>query len=245
MLALPLLLLLVGEATSLVLPGAARSSAGSRLVAPRLAAQGAQVVDGVRIGPPPDLPSLLLSNRIVYVGLPLVAQVTELVVAQMLFLNYESPDKGVYMYINSVGSDGAGFETEAFAIADTMNYVKPDIETICIGTAFGTAAMLLANGAKGKRACLPNASIMLSQPRSQARGQATDIAIKAREVLASRQVITDILAAKTGNTVEKVLADSMRTKYFDAEQALAYGIVDKILKSEQDLPTKPTFLQAL
>ena len=119
-------------------------------------------------------------------------QVTELVVAQLLYVNYESPEKPVYMYINSVGTSLgnqiAAFETEAFAMADTMNYVAPDVETICLGTAYGTAAMLLANGAKGKRACLPNSSIMLHQPRSGARGQASDIAIKAREVLASRKV---------------------------------------------------------
>jgi len=211
-----------------------------------MASAGAQTVDGVRIGPPPDLPSLLLNNRIVYLGAPLVPQVTELVVAQLLFLNFESPEKALYMYINSVGTGpGGSFETEAFAIADTMNYVSPEIETICLGTAFGTAAMLLANGAKGKRACLPNSTIMLAQPRSGARGQATDIAIKAREVLLTRQVINGILAEKTGNTIEKIQADSSRTKYLNADQALEYGIIDKILRSDEDLPAKPTFLQAL
>ena len=153
------------------------------------------------------------------------------------------------MYVNSVstsaGRQQLAFETEAFAIADTMNYVSPEIETICLGTAFGTSAMLLANGAKGKRACLPNSMMMLHQPRSQTRGQATDIAIRAREVLASRQTITEMISASTGQTVEKVLADSSRTKYLNAEQALAYGIIDKILTSEEDLPQKPTFLSAL
>lgn len=164
-------------------------------------------VDGVRVGPPPDLPSLLLNNRIVYVGAPLVPAVAELIVAQLLFLNYESREKSVYMYINSPGS--GGFETDAFAIADTMNYVGPEMETICIGSAFGTAAMLLANGAKGKRSCLPNSSIMLAQPRSQARGQATDISIKAREVLAARNTISTILSEKTGQPIEKVRATSL------------------------------------
>lgn len=102
------------------------------------------------------------------------------------------------------GSGGGGFETEAFAIADTMNYVGPDIETICVGTALGTAAMLLANGKKGKRTCLPNASIMLSQPRAQARGQASDIKIKATEILMARNAINTLLAEKTGQTLEKV-----------------------------------------
>jgi len=204
---------------------------------------GAQIVDGVRVGPPPDLPSLLLHNRIVYCGAPLVPQVTELVVAQLLYLNYETQEKPVYMYINSPGT--GGFETEAFAIVDTMNYVGPEVETICIGTAFGTAAMLLANGAKGKRACLPNSSMMLQQPMSQARGQASDIKIKAQEVLAARDVICNIFAEKTGQSFEKVKADSSRTRYLNADQALAYGIVDKVLRSEQDLPQKPSFLLSL
>ena len=209
----------------------------------------AQQVDGVRVGPPPDLPSLLLHNRIIYIGMPLVPSVTELVVAQLLYLNYESPSKEVYMYVNSVGTSAGrqqlAFETEAFAIADTMNYVSPEIETICLGTAFGTAAMLLANGAKGKRACLPNSTIMLHQPRSMARGQASDIAIKAREVLQARNVINTMLSEKTGQSVAKITADSSRTRYMNAEQALAYGLVDKILKSEDDLPTKPQFLAQL
>jgi len=197
----------------------------------------------VRVGPPPDLPSLLLNNRIVYVGAPLVPAVAELIVAQLLFLNYESQEKGVYMYINSPGS--GGFETDSFAIADTMNYVGPEMETICIGSAFGTAAMLLANGAKGKRSCLPNSTIMLSQPRSQARGQASDIRIKAREVLHARNTISEMLSEKTGQSVEKINTDSQRTRYMNPEQALAYGLVDRVLRSEQDLPAKPAFLSAL
>ena len=208
------------------------------------------MVDGARIGPPPDMPSLLLNNRIVYLGLPINSQVTELILSELLYLQYDAPTKPILMYINSPGTttdDGfpVGFETEAFAIADTMNYVSPEIETICLGTAFGTAAMLLANGAKGKRACLPNSVIMLQQPRSQARGQASDIALKAREVLKARQTILSMLSEKTGQPIEKLQADSSRTKYMNAEQALAYGIVDSILKSEDDLPTKPTFLAQL
>jgi len=228
-----------GARASQQLSGQARMPAAA-------APQMQQTVDGVRVGPPPDLPSLLLNNRIVYLGAPLVPQVTELIVAQLLYLNYESPSKGVYMYINSVGtSPQMPIETEAFAIHDTMNYVSPDIETICLGNAFGTAAMLLANGAKGKRACLPNSTIMLHQPRSMARGQASDIAIKAREVLQARNVINTMLSEKTGQSVAKITADSSRTRYMNAEQALAYGLVDKILKSEDDLPTKPQFLAQL
>lgn len=198
-----------------------------------------------RVGPPPDLPSMLLNNRIIYMGMPIVPSVTELVVAQLLFLNYESKDKPVFIYINSVGNAGGGFETEAFAVADTMNYVGPDIETICIGTAFGTAAMLLANGKKGSRACLPNASIMLHQPRSQTRGQASDIKIKATEVLNTRNTVNTMLAEATGQPVEKVTFDSSRTKYLTPEEAMAYGIIDKVLASEEETPAKPSFLSAL
>jgi ATP-dependent Clp endopeptidase proteolytic subunit ClpP len=151
------------------------------------ASSGERRYDGARIGPPPDLPSLLLHNRIVYLGMPLVPAVTELIIAELLYLNFESSTKPIYMYINTPGTstpDGrsVGFETEAFAIADCMRYVKPPVYTIAVGQAFGTGAMLLSQGAKGNRAALPNASIMLHQPRSQARGQASDIAIKAREV---------------------------------------------------------------
>merc|ERR1712228_798262 len=209
-----------------------------------------EMYDGVRVGPPPDLPSLLLHNRIVYMGMPLVPSVTELIVAQLLYLNYESTEKPVYMYINSPGTSSSSgqttaFETEAFAVADTMNYVGPDIETICIGMAYGTAAMLLANGKKGSRACLPNAAMMLHQPRSRARGQASDINIKAREVLAARKAINTMIAEQTGQTYDKVTSDSSRTKYLTPEQALAYGVIDKVLRSQDDLPQRPSFLSAL
>lgn len=243
-LSLATVLLFAEETAGLVLSPAVQRSAArpnNALNAPQMQ----QTVDGVRVGPPPDLPSLLLHNRIIYLGAPLQASVTELIVAQLLYLNYENPSKEVYMYINSVGTGGQSFETEAFAISDTMNYVSPELETICLGTAFGTAAMLLANGAKGKRACLPNSTIMLAQPRSGARGQASDIAIQAREVLRSRQTILGMLSEKTGQPIEKLQRDSSRTKYLNADDALAYGIVDKILKSEDDLPQKPTFLSAL
>ena len=251
-----------------------------------MAGAAAQQVDGVRVGPPPDLPSLLLNNRIVYIGMPLEPAVTELVVAELLFLNYDNPEKNVFMYINSPGTSSndrqvTSFETEAFAISDTMTYIAPEVETICLGTAFGTAAMLLANGQKGKRAwcarrclpvptprapaspsapacclppltsrlssrhSLPNSTMMLHQPRSKAKGQASEIRIKAREVLRNRLVINTALAEATGQPIDKVTADSARTKYLNAEQALAYGIVDKVLKSDEDVPLKPSFLSAL
>jgi ATP-dependent Clp protease protease subunit len=208
------------------------------------------IVDGVRMGPPPDLPSMMLNNRIVYLGLPLASSVTELVVAELLYLNFDSSNDPIFMYINSAGTSSmprqiSGFETEAFAVMDTMNYIKPDVDTICLGTAFGTAAMLLANGKKGSRASLPNSIMMLHQPRSMARGQASDIRIKAREVLQNRLVINTVLAEKTGQTIEKVTQDSSRTMYLDANQALEYGLIDKVLRNEDDLPAKPSFLTSL
>ena len=150
------------------------------------------------IGPPPDLPSLLLANRIIYIGMPLVPSVTELIIAQLLYLNYQN-EQIITMYINSPGTnspDGRAFsfDTEAFAIADTMQFIRPPIRTIAVGQAFGTAAMLLSLGQKGNRFALPNASIMLNQPRSRARGQASDVAIKAREIINNRKVTNEFLA---------------------------------------------------
>jgi ATP-dependent Clp protease protease subunit len=212
---------------------------------------GAQNYDGVRIGPPPDLPSLLLHNRIVYLGMPLVPAVTELIVAEFLYLQYENAQKPVFMYLNSTGTsnpDGssAGFETEAFAIADTMNYIKPPVHTICVGQALGTCAMLLSSGEKGQRAALPNSTIMIHQPRTQARGQASDIAIKAREVLYNRKQCFEIIAKTSGQPLEKVMKDASRTKYLSPQEAVEYGIIDKILESNKSvLSTGPSFLQAL
>mmetsp|Transcript_24732 Transcript_24732/g.72713 ORF Transcript_24732/g.72713 Transcript_24732/m.72713 type:complete len:154 (+) Transcript_24732:1-462(+) len=153
------------------------------------------------------------------------------------------------MYINSPGTasrDGmSGFETDAFAIADTMRYIKPAAHTICLGMAYGTAAMLLATGAKGKRACLPNASIMLHQPRSRTQGQAADIELRAREVLFNRRVLAQMLSDRTGQPVETILRDMSRTKYLDANQCVSYGIVDNVLNTAADLPSVPTFLDKL
>jgi len=212
---------------------------------------GAQNYEGVRIGPPPDLPSLLLHNRIVYLGMPLVPAVTELIVAEFLYLQYENAEKPVFMYLNSTGTsnpDGssAGFETEAFAIADTMNYIKPPVHTICVGQALGTCAMLLSSGEPGQRAALPNATIMIHQPRTQAKGQASDIAIKAKEVLYNRKQCFEIISKTSGQSLEKVMKDASRTKYLTPREAVEYGIIDKILESNKNiLSSKPSFLQAL
>jgi ATP-dependent Clp protease, protease subunit len=191
--------------------------------------------------PPPDLPSLLLKERIVYLGMPLVPAVTELIIAELLYLQYEDPEKPIKIYINSTGTSGyngelVGFETEAFAICDTMSYIKPPIHTICLGSAMGMAAMLLSAGTKGCRASLPNASIVLHQPKSYARGQATDIQIRAKEVLANKEVMLDILSRNTGQAPEKIAKDMDRLFYLTPEQAKEYGLIDRVLESSADLP---------
>lgn len=201
--------------------------------------------------PPPDLQSLLLKERIVYLGLPLYSSddikrqvgidVTELIIAQLLFLQFDDPEKPIYFYINSTGTswyggDAIGFETEAFAICDTINYVKPPVHTICIGQAMGTAAMILAAGTKGYRASLPHATIVLNQAKSGARGQATDIQIRAKEVLENRQTFLEILSKNTGQSVEKIQKDTDRMFYMTPETAKEYGLIDRVLESRKELP---------
>jgi ATP-dependent Clp protease protease subunit len=186
--------------------------------------------------PPPDLPSLLLKERIVYLGMPLVPAVTELITAELLYLQYEDPEKPIRIYINSTGTSNyggepVGFETEAFAICDTMNYIKPPIHTICLGSAMGMAAMLLSAGTKGCRASLPNASIVLHQPKSYARGQATDIQIRAKEVLANKATMIDILSSNSGQTPEKIAKDMDRLLYMTPYEAKEYGLIDRVLES--------------
>ncbi|KAG8459236.1 hypothetical protein KFE25_005747 [Diacronema lutheri] len=249
--------LTVVSALALVAPparlGAPASRAGrgvpARPMAAARVAMGAINIDGVRIGPPPDLPSLLLHNRIVYVGTGLVPQVAELIVAQLLYIQFDSGDKPYFMYINSPGTasqDGmTGFETDAFAIADTMRYIRPEAQTICLGMAYGTAAMLLASGARGKRAMLPNAVAMLHQPRSRTQGQASDISLRAKEVLYNRRVLASLLAERCGRQLGTVEEDMGRTKYLTAEECKAYGLVDTVLQSDASLPAVPTFMNKL
>ncbi len=201
--------------------------------------------------PPPDLPSLLLKERIVYLGLPLVSSdeykdqigvdVTELIVAQLLFLQFDDPEKPIYMYINSTGTswyggDSIGFETEAFAICDTINYIKPPVHTICIGQAMGTAAMILSAGTKGYRASLPHSTIVLHQARQGARGQATDIQIRAKEVLENKKAVLEIFSRNTGQSVDKLSQDTDRMFYMSPDEAKEYGLIDKVLESTKDLP---------
>ena len=201
--------------------------------------------------PPPDLPSLLLKERIVYLGLPLFSDddakrqlgmdVTELIIAQLLFLEFDNSEKPIYFYINSTGTswhtgDAIGFETEAFAICDTISYIKPPIHTICIGQAMGTAAVILSAGSKGHRAALPHSSIVLHQPRSGASGQATDIQIRAKEVIHNKQAMLKILSANTGKSVDQLSKDSDRMSYLNPHEAVEYGLIDRVLKSRKDLP---------
>jgi len=202
--------------------------------------------------PPPDLPSLLLKERIVYLGLPLFSDddakrqlgmdVTELIIAQLLFLEFDNPEKPIYFYINSTGTswhtgDAIGFETEAFAICDTISYIKPPIHTICIGQAMGTAAVILSAGSKGHRAALPHSSIVLHQPRSGASGQATDIQIRAKEVIHNKQAMLKILSENTGKSVEQLSKDSDRMSYLNPHEAMEYGLIDRVLTSRKDLPS--------
>jgi len=215
------------------------------------AAQPDQYVEGANVGPPPDLPSLLLHNRIVYIGMPLVPAVTELVIAELLYLNYEDQSKPVTMYINSSGTTTAngqsvGFETEAFAIADVMKYIRPPVNTVAIGQAFGAAAMILSQGQKGGRAALPNATIRLNQPRSQAQGQASDIAIRAREVAHNRKTTCELIAQATGKPLSVVMDDCQRVKYLQPDEAVEYGLIDRVIRREEMAAMmKPSFLSQL
>ncbi|MBD2092225.1 ATP-dependent Clp protease proteolytic subunit [Microcoleus sp. FACHB-1515] len=202
--------------------------------------------------PPPDLPSLLLKERIIYLGAPLVSSddlkrqmgldVTKLIIAQLLYLQFDDPEKPIFFYINSTGTswytgDAIGYETEAFAICDTMSYIKPPVHTICIGQAMGTAAMILASGTKGFRASLPHATIVLNQSRTgMGQAQATDVQIRAKEVLANKAAILDILSRTTGQAAEKIAQDTDRTFYMTPQQAKEYGLIDRVLESTKDLP---------
>ena len=201
--------------------------------------------------PPPDLESLLLKERIVYLGMPLFSSdelknrmgidVTELIIAQLLYLQFDNSEKPIYFYINSTGTswytgDAIGFETEAFAICDTLSYIKPPVHTICIGQAMGTAAMILSAGTKGCRASLPHATIVLNQARSGTQGQATDIQIRAKEVIDNKKTMLDILARNTGQSAEKIAKDTDRTFYLTPEEAKEYGLIDRILASTKELP---------
>ena len=190
-----------------------------------------------------DIYTRLGVERILFLGQEVNDGIANSLVAQMLYLEFEDPEKPIYFYINSTGTswytgDAVGFETEAFAICDTISYIKPPVHTICIGQAMGTAAVILSSGTKGHRAALPHASIVLHQPISGARGQATDIQIRAEEVLKNKKSMLEILSRNTGKTIEELSKDSDRMSYLNPQEALDYGVIDRILTSQKDLPNK-------
>ncbi|MCR5236486.1 MAG: ATP-dependent Clp endopeptidase proteolytic subunit ClpP [Lachnospiraceae bacterium] len=177
-----------------------------------------------------DIYSRLLKERIIFLGDEVNSHTAGLVVAQILFLEAEDPDKDIHFYIDSPG----GSVTDGMAIYDTMQYVKCDVSTICIGMAASMGAFLLAGGAKGKRMILPNAEVMIHQPSGGTQGQATEIQIAAEHILRTKKKLNEILAANTGQPVEKVAEDTERDNWLSAEEALEYGIVDKIIEKRPE-----------
>lgn len=172
-----------------------------------------------------DIYSRLLKDRIIFLGGPIDDNVANVVVAQLLFLESEDPDKDIYLYINSPG----GVVTAGLAIYDTMQYIKPDVSTICIGQAASMGSLLLAAGAKGKRYALPLARIMIHQPLGGAQGQSTDIQIQAKEILRLREVGNEILMKHTGQSRDKIIQDTERDNFMSAEEAKAYGLIDEVI----------------
>ena len=174
-----------------------------------------------------DIYSRLLKDRIIFLGEEVNETTASLVVAQLLFLESEDPNKDIHLYINSPG----GMVTAGLAIYDTMQYIKCDVSTICIGMAASMGAFLLSSGAKGKRLALPNAEVMIHQPSGGAKGQATEIQIVAENILKTKKKLNEILAANTGQTVEKIAEDTERDNFMSAEEAKAYGLIDEIVES--------------
>jgi ATP-dependent Clp protease protease subunit len=172
-----------------------------------------------------DIYSRLLKERVVFMVGPVNDQTANLVIAQLLFLESENPDKDISLYINSPG----GSVSSGLAIFDTMQFIKPDVSTLCVGMAASMGAFLLAAGAKGKRFSLPNSRVMIHQPLGGVQGQASDIEIHAREILALRDKLNRILSERTGQTLETIARDTDRDNFMSAEDALQYGIVDKVL----------------
>lgn len=173
-----------------------------------------------------DIYSRLLKERIIFCVGPVGDQMANLIVAQLLFLESENPDKDIHLYINSPG----GSVTAGLSIYDTMQFIKPDVSTICIGQAASMGAVLLAAGAAGKRYCLPNARTMIHQPLGGAQGQASDIQIQAREILLIRERLNGILAHHTGQTVETIERDTERDNFMSAETSKEYGLIDEVLQ---------------
>ena len=174
-----------------------------------------------------DIYSRLLKERIIFLGTPIDDNISSLIIAQLLFLESENSDKDIYMYINSPG----GVITSGFGILDTMNYIKPDVATICMGQAASMAALLLSSGSKGKRSALTNSRVMIHQPLGGVQGQATDIEIHTKEILFLKDKLNKILSENTGKSVETIENDTNRDNFMSAEKALDYGLIDQIVSS--------------
>ena len=178
-----------------------------------------------------DIYSRLLKDRIIFVVGPIDDYMANVVVAQLLFLESENPDKEISLYINSPG----GIVTAGLSIYDTMQFIKPDVSTTCLGQAASMGSLLLAGGAKGKRYCLPHSRIMIHQPSGGFQGQASDIDIHAREILKIRERLNEIMAKHTGQSIERVERDMERDHFLDAEAAMEYGLVDNVLAKRPDI----------
>ena len=172
-----------------------------------------------------DIYSRLLKERVVFLVGPVVDEVANLIVAQLLYLESENPDKDIHLYINSPGGD----VSSGLAIYDTMQFIKPDISTMCVGQAASMGALLLTGGAKGKRYCLPHSRVLIHQPLGGFQGQATDIDIHAREILKARERLNEILSYHTGNKLEKIQQDTERDHFLSSEEAKEYGLIDAVL----------------
>ena len=175
-----------------------------------------------------DIYSRLLKDRIIFLGGPIDDNVANAVIAQMLFLEAEDPDKDIHLYINSPG----GVVTAGMAIYDTMQYIKPDVSTICVGSAASMGAVLLTAGAEGKRYALPHARVMIHQPLGGVQGQASEIEIHAREILRMREELNGILASRSGQDIEVVARDTDRDNFMSAQDAVEYGLIDEVLTRE-------------
>lgn len=173
-----------------------------------------------------DIYSRLLKERVIFLVGPVEDYMANLVVAQLLFLEAENPDKDIHLYINSPG----GSVTAGMSIYDTMQFIKPDVSTMCIGQACSMGAFLLAGGAKGKRYCLPNARTMIHQPSGGAQGQATDILIHAEEIIKIRQRLNELMASHTGQSVETIAKETERDNFMSAQQSVAFGLIDEVLE---------------
>tara|TARA_Y100001935_G_scaffold151429_1_gene124931 strand:- start:473 stop:1069 length:597 start_codon:yes stop_codon:yes gene_type:complete len=174
-----------------------------------------------------DIYSRLLKERIIFLGTPIDDNISSLIIAQLLFLESEDAEKDIYMYINSPG----GVITSGFGILDTMNYIKPDVATICMGQAASMAALLLSSGAKGKRSALANSRVMIHQPLGGVQGQATDIEIHTKEILYLKEKLNKILSNNTGKSVKTIENDTNRDNFMSADKALDYGLIDQIVSS--------------